>query len=63
MLEVEDRDRKEKKELNNRRQMNFELLRIVSMIMIILHHYSLYGGLIGIETISINKFIYILVEN
>lgn len=57
MLEVEDRDRKEKKELNNRRQMNFELLRIVSMMMIILHHYSLYGGLIGIETISINKFI------
>lgn len=52
-----------KEKVDNKRQMNFELLRIVCMIMIILHHYSLYGGLINIESISANKllgeFIYI----
>lgn len=39
------------------RNSNIELLRAFSMILIILHHYSLHGGLIEIENWGINKTI------
>ncbi|MBS5858109.1 MAG: acyltransferase [Clostridia bacterium] len=47
----------EKVKTSKDRQMNFELLRIISMIFILLHHYSLKGGLLSIENITTNKFI------
>ena len=43
----------EKKERNS----NIELLRIIAMVMIVMHHYSIHGGLFGIEEISFNKYI------
>lgn len=43
--------------MKSKRKMNIELLRILSMIMIVLHHYVAHGGLINIENININKFI------
>lgn len=39
------------------RKSNFELLRVIAMILIIVHHYSIHGGLFGIETINYNKYI------
>lgn len=36
---------------------NFEILRIISMIMIILHHYSVHGGILEITSYGINKYI------
>lgn len=39
------------------RKSNFELLRIIAMMLIILHHYSLHGGLLTITSYSINKYI------
>ena len=42
---------------NKIRESNFELLRIVSMIFIIGHHYALYSGFTFSENISINKLI------
>ncbi|MBQ7410437.1 MAG: acyltransferase [Clostridia bacterium] len=42
---------------NKERKSNFELLRIFAMILIILHHYSLHGGLFKIDSTGINKFI------
>ena len=39
------------------RNSNIELLRIFAMILIILHHYSLHGGLIDVEGAGINKAI------
>ena len=39
------------------RKSNIELLRIFAMILIILHHYSLHGGLISIDNNVINKMI------
>ncbi len=39
------------------RNSNIELLRVFAMILIILHHYALHGGLIEIERAGINKAI------
>ncbi len=39
------------------RKSNFELLRIIAMALIILHHYSLHGGLLTIQSFSVNKYI------
>lgn len=39
------------------RLLNFELLRILSMILIVLHHYTSHGGLATIPEVGINKFI------
>ena len=43
--------------MKTERKMNIELLRIVSMLMILLHHYVAHGGLIDIKGITINRFI------
>lgn len=43
--------------MNVKRKANIELLRIISMILIVLHHYVAHGGLVDIDTISNNKFI------
>lgn len=56
-IEKNRNENKKTKVKETKRQMNFELLRIVSMVMIILHHYSLKGGLLDIEIISGNKFL------
>lgn len=45
-----------------KRNTNFELLRIISMLLIVLHHYSLYSGLINIDTNNINKIIGIIIN-
>ncbi len=42
----------EKKEV---RSSNFELLRILSMMMIFIYHYSIYGGIIAVGSYTINK--------
>ena len=41
----------------NKKEIKFEILRIISMVMIIVTHYSGHGGLANIETMSINKLI------
>ena len=41
----------------NERKSNFELSRIFAMVLIILHHYALLGGLIDINTFVVNKYI------
>lgn len=43
--------------MKQERKMNFELLRIVSMILIIVFHYSDWGKLIYIEDYTINRLI------
>lgn len=43
--------------MSTKRKANIELLRIVSMILILLHHYVAHGGLVDIDLISQNKFI------
>lgn len=43
--------------MNNKRKANIELLRIISMILIVLHHYVAHGGIVDIDIISGNKFI------
>lgn len=43
--------------MKTERKMNIELLRILSMLMILLHHYVAHGGLIDIKGITINRFI------
>lgn len=42
---------------NNNIQSKFEILRIISMILIILHHYTLHGGLLEIKEFGVNKYI------
>ena len=39
------------------RKSNFELLRIFAMVLIILHHYALHGGLASIAGFGVNKYI------
>lgn len=39
------------------RKSNFELLRIFAMVLIILHHYALHGGLSNISSFGVNKYI------
>lgn len=49
---------KEEKYLLNKeeRQSNFELLRIISMILIVAHHYAVHGGFeITEKALSLNK--------
>ena len=42
--------------INNKRQSNIELLRILAMILIIAHHFALFGAFGFSETaVSINK--------
>lgn len=41
----------------SKRKLNLEILRIISMIWIILHHYALHGGLFSIENNYIGKYI------
>ncbi|MBQ7410432.1 MAG: acyltransferase family protein [Clostridia bacterium] len=43
--------------VENQRKSNFELLRIFAMVLIILHHYALHGGLIYINRFVVNKYI------
>ena len=42
--------------VENQRKSNFELLRIFAMVLIILHHYALHGGLIYINRFVVNKY-------
>ena len=44
------------------RQLNFELLRVISMVLILLHHYSLYGGLVDLERIGANKIVGLVIN-
>ena len=40
---------------------NFELLRIIAMIFIVLHHYTYYGNLISASNNIINKYIAVFI--
>lgn len=42
--------------IENQRKSNFELLRIFAMVLIILHHYALHGGLIDVNSFGVNKY-------
>lgn len=42
---------------NKKRKSNIELIRIIAMIFIIIHHYALHGGLLTITSYSANKYI------
>ena len=44
------------KNIDKKRESNFELLRIVAMIMIILHHYVYYGGVAYTYGAGINRY-------
>ena len=44
------------------RKSNIELLRIVAMIMIVLHHYSLYTGLINTSEILSNQIVAVIIN-
>ena len=43
--------------IEKQRKSNFELLRIFAMVLIILHHYALHGGLSSIAGFGVNKYI------
>ena len=45
------------KKENKIRESNFELLRIISMLLIVGHHYAIYSGFAFTENISVNKLI------
>lgn len=47
---------KKNNDISNRKS-NIELLRIIAMIMIIAHHYCLYGGWSKVSGLSINNAI------
>lgn len=44
-----------------KRKSNFELLRIISMILIIFHHYAIHGGSIFIEGVTTNRTISLII--
>lgn len=44
-------------EKTSKRSSNFELLRIISMVFIIWHHYTLHGGILNVEYTNINKYL------
>ena len=44
-------------EIKKTREGNFELLRVISMILIILHHYACHGGLMDVADAGINMWI------
>lgn len=46
--------------IEQQRKSNIELLRILAMILIILHHYALHGGLSSIAGFGVNKYIGII---
>lgn len=46
--------------IEKQRKSNFELLRIFAMVLIILHHYALHGGLSSVDSYGINKYIGII---
>ena len=48
------------KTIEKQRKSNFELLRIFAMMLIILHHYALHGGLSSIDGYGVNKYIGII---
>ncbi len=43
--------------IEKQRKSNIELLRIFAMVLIILHHYALHGGLSSIDGFGVNKYI------
>lgn len=43
--------------IEKQRKSNIELLRILAMVLIILHHYALHGGLASIAGFGVNKYI------
>lgn len=49
-----------KKTIEKQRKSNIELLRIFAMVLIILHHYALHGGLSSISGFGVNKYIGII---
>ena len=46
--------------IEKQRKSNFELLRIFAMVLIILHHYAIHGGLSTIAGFGVNKYIGII---
>lgn len=46
---------------NRGRETKFELLRMIAMLMIVFHHFALYGGFDFANTISLNHFWYNLI--
>ena len=61
MIEVIENNKKVEFKTGER-QLNFELLRVISMILILLHHYSLYGGLVDLESIGANKIVGLVIN-
>ena len=49
----------EKEEKSRERQ--FELLRILAMVFIIIHHYAIHGGILEAEVRTANKYIAVLI--
>ena len=49
--------------VEKQRKSNIELLRIFAMVLIILHHYALHGGLSSIAGFGIKKYIGIFCTN
>lgn len=47
--------------IQSNRESKFELLRIVAMIFIIIHHYAIHGGILMAETNEINKYVAIFI--
>lgn len=43
--------------LSTKRKSNFEILRIISMVMIVMHHYAIYSGFLFTNEITINRII------
>ena len=44
------------------RDSNIELLRIISMIMIVVHHYEMYAGFTNSGNLSLNSYMYMLLN-
>ncbi len=53
----EIKSNKEQKNTKTKRQGNIEILRIVCMILIIVHHYCVHGGLQNVDTSLANEFV------
>lgn len=49
----------EKEEKN--RESQFELLRILAMVLIIIHHYAIHGGILEAEVRTTNKYVAVLI--
>ena len=47
--------------IKEQRLSNFELLRIIAMILIILHHYAYHGNLISIPNDNFNKYVAVFI--